>query len=155
MILFYNSTLNKSSLMTEASTKEMYYIWIDFLKKFNRISYHTFLFFMRFQQFSTPEDCSRSPPEYAIDIQRELLKKENADLKSKCERLTSSLRSKDTQMLHTIEKNKELSESLAMIQVHITIISLYSRSLKNIYKNYANFTYIHRKRNRPRHRRLS
>jgi hypothetical protein len=97
---------------------------------------------MRFQQFSTPEDCSRSPPEYAIDIQRELLKKENADLKSKCERLTSSLRSKDTQMLHTIEKNKELSESLAMIQVHITIISLYSRSLKNIYKILCKL-YIH------------
>lgn len=69
------------------------------------------------QQFSTAEDCIRSSPEYAIDIQKELLKKENTDLKSKCERLVASLRNKDTQLLHTLEKNKELSKSLETIQV--------------------------------------
>eukprot|EP01036_Dinobryon_divergens_P030475 gene30476-39722_t len=64
------------------------------------------------REFSTVEDCIRSSPEYAIDIQKELLKKENTDLKSKCERLAASLRNKDTQMLHAVEKNKELSKSL-------------------------------------------
>jgi len=56
------------------------------------------------------------------------LAKENADLKSKWERLGSQLRNKDSQISALTEKNKSLTASIEILNVIIQFIANLNKS---------------------------